>query len=95
MDPKDIKWLFPQIKLCEKVKIIDEPVKVALEPDRSVFVEAHEPLTRSDGSKKDMMVPQQLSWWLDEFDISDVKARAVILSQNGVPTEVVAPSYVN
>lgn len=95
MDPKDIKWLFPQIKLGEKVKIIDEPVKVALEPDRSVFVEAHEPLTRSDGSKKDMVVPQQLSWWLDEFDISDVKARAVILSQNGVPTEVVAPSYVN
>lgn len=52
MDPKDIDWLFPKVNLGEKVRVINEPIKVALEPDRSVFVEAHEPLTRSDGSKK-------------------------------------------
>ncbi|MGT0149439.1 hypothetical protein ACT691_06140 [Vibrio metschnikovii] len=33
------------------MRIIDEPIKVTLEPDRSVYLEAHtpEPLTRSDG----------------------------------------------
>ncbi|MCG6442110.1 peptidase, partial [Vibrio parahaemolyticus] len=68
-------------------------VKVALEPDRSVFVEAHEPLTRSDGSKKDLALPIELSWWMQEFNQSDAKARAVILAQNGVPVEVVGPDF--
>ncbi|MCG9595243.1 L,D-transpeptidase family protein [Vibrio sp. Isolate25] len=92
MDPKDIDWLFPKVKLGEKVRVINEPVKIALEPDRSVFLEAHEPLTRSDGSKKDLTIPQELRWWLEEFDLSDAKARAAILAQNGVPVEVVSPS---
>ncbi|WP_165313258.1 L,D-transpeptidase family protein [Vibrio ziniensis] len=91
MEPKDIEWLFHQVEKGEKVRIIDEPVKVALEPDRSVFVEAHEPLTRSNGSKKELALPVELKWWLEEFDKSEVKAKAVILAQNGVPLEVVAP----
>ncbi|XAW87713.1 L,D-transpeptidase family protein [Vibrio sp. CDRSL-10 TSBA] len=91
MEPKDIEWLFQQVDRGEKVRVIDEPVKVALEPDRSVFVEAHEPLTRSDGSKKSLAIPMELKWWMDEFNKSDTKARAVILAQNGVPVEVVAP----
>ncbi|WGV98456.1 L,D-transpeptidase family protein [Vibrio sp. YMD68] len=89
MDPKDIEWLFNQVSTGVPVKIIDEPIKIALEPDRSVFLEAHEPLTRNDGSKKALLLPQQLTWWLDEFKISDGKARAAILAQNGVPIEVV------
>ena len=95
MDPKDIDWLFPKVNLGEKVRVINEPIKVALEPDRSVFVEAHEPLTRSDGSKKALVLPKELRWWLDEFDLSDVKAKAVILAQNGVPVEVVSPDFID
>ncbi|MEI8673647.1 L,D-transpeptidase family protein [Vibrio sp. SA48] len=93
MDPKDIEWLFNQAQRGEKVRVIDEPIKVALEPDRSVFLEAHEPLTRSNGSKKALVIPQELSWWLEEFGQSDAKARAVILAQNGVPVEIVAPDF--
>lgn len=91
MDPKDIEWLFPNVKRGEKVRIIDEPVKMSLEPDRSVFVEAHEPLTRSDGSKKAMDIPLELSWWLEEFSHSDSKVKATIAAQNGFPVEVTAP----
>lgn len=94
MEPKDIEWLFPQVKLGEKVTVINEPIKVALEPDRSVFLEAHEPLTRSDGIKQNLAIPQELTWWLEEFEQSDVKARAAILAQNGVPVEIVAPSFI-
>ncbi|MDN3612085.1 L,D-transpeptidase family protein [Vibrio ostreicida] len=91
MDPEDIDWLFPRVKRGEKVRVINQPVKVALEPDRSVFLEAHEPLTRSDGSQIDLEIPQALKWWLDEFNFSDSKARAAILAENGVPIEVVSP----
>lgn len=92
MEPKDIAWLFAQVELGEQVKVINEPIKVALEPDRSVFLEAHEPLTRSDGVKEELVMPIELSWWLDEFEQSDSKARAAIWAQNGVPVEIVAPS---
>lgn len=88
MEPKDIEWLFEKVNRGEKVTIINEPIKVALEPDRSVFVEAHEPLTRSDGSKKPLTIPIELKWWLDEADLSNSKAKSVIFAQNGVPVEI-------
>jgi len=93
MEPKDIKWLFEHSVVGEKVTVIDEPVKMTLEPDRSVFVEAHEPLTRSNGSKKILRIPQELRWWLDEFHIPDDKVKAVILAQNGVPVEIANPEF--
>ncbi len=88
MNPADIDWLFHQVSVGEKVQVINEPVKMSLEPDRVVFLEAHEPLTRSDGSKKVLSVPQTLTWWLDEHELSDEIAKAVIISKNGIPTEV-------
>lgn len=93
MNPEDISWLFAQVNLGERVTVINEPIKVALEPDRSVFIEAHEPLTRSDGSKKILELPQELQWWLQASQQSDTKAKAVILAQNGVPVEIVPPTF--
>ncbi|EKO3564652.1 L,D-transpeptidase family protein [Vibrio metschnikovii] len=92
MDPKDIEWLFHQVDRGVKVRIIDEPIKVTLEPDRSVYLEAHEPLTRSDGSKKSLDLPVELTWWLSASHQSDARARAAIAAQNGFPVQVVAPS---
>lgn len=92
MEPKDIKWLFAQVNKGEKVKVINQPIKVTLEPDRSVFVEAHEPLTRSDGTQQALVMPIELNWWLEAFELSDSKAKAVILAQNGVPVEIAAPT---
>ncbi|ODS05255.1 putative L,D-transpeptidase YcfS [Vibrio scophthalmi] len=91
MSPQDIEWLFGQVDLGEKVTVINAPVKISLEPDRSVYIEAHEPLTRSDGSKTVLGIPQELTWWLQAMDQPEAKARAVILAQNGVPVEIVAP----
>ncbi len=91
MDPTDIQWLFEQVGGGEKVTIINQPVKVALEPDRSVFIEAHEPLTRSNGKQDELELPKELGGWLSEFGIKDVRAKAVITAQNGVPVEITAP----
>ncbi|MEZ8104835.1 L,D-transpeptidase family protein [Vibrio cortegadensis] len=92
MEPQDIKWLFEKVSKGEKVKVINQPIKIALEPDRSVFVEAHEPLTRSDGTQQPLTLPIELNWWLEEFQLSDSKAKAVILAQNGLPVEIAAPT---
>lgn len=90
MEPKDIDWLFHHVERGTKVQIINRPVKVSLEPDRTVFVEAHEPLTRSDGKKESLQVPEELSWWLDEYQLDSQLAKATILTQTGIPKMIAA-----
>ncbi|MCA3901566.1 L,D-transpeptidase family protein [Vibrio vulnificus] len=93
MEPKDIEWLFSQVDKGQRVKIINQPVKVSLEPGRIVYLEAHEPLTRSNGVQDELVVPIELDWWLSELNLNDSKAKAVIAAQNGVPVEVAAPGF--
>ena len=88
MNPADIDWLFHQVKTGLKVKIINDPVKFSVEPDQVVYIEAHEPLTRSNGVKEALTIPQELSWTLEELGQSAVKARAAVYAQNGIPLEV-------
>ncbi len=91
MEPKDIKWLFHHVQKGEKVKVINQPIKVSLEPDRTVFLEVHEPLTRSNGVQEKLVIPNELQWWLEEFHLDDSLAKAVITAQNGTPVAIAAP----
>jgi len=91
MEPKDIEWLFGQAVKGEKVRVINQPIKMTLEPDRSVFIEVHEPLTNSQGVQEQLVLPVELEWWMDEFNISDSKAKAAVQVQNGVPIEIATP----
>jgi len=91
MEPKDIDWLFHQVSRKEKVRVVNTPVKMTLEPDSSVFMEVHEPLTRSNGEKKTLAVPKNLEGWMDEFGMSKNKAKAAILVQSGIPIEIAGP----
>ncbi|EML9043953.1 L,D-transpeptidase [Enterobacter cloacae] len=43
----DIKYLFDNVSPGTRVQLIDQPVKVTTEPDRSRWVEVHEPLSRN------------------------------------------------
>jgi L,D-transpeptidase YcfS len=93
MEPKDIEWLFQRVSRKVKVRVVNTPIKLTLEPDSSVFMEVHEPLTRSNGDKKPLIIPQGLTEWMEEFELSKTKAKAAILVQSGVPLEIVEPSY--
>jgi len=93
MEPKDIEWLFYQVVRKERVRVVNIPVKMSLEPDSSVFMEVHEPLTRSNGEKKKLMMPPALEGWMDEFHLPKRKAKAAILVQSGVPIEIVEPDF--
>ncbi len=88
MEPPAIEWLFQQVQRKDKVRVVNIPIKVSLEPDRSVFMEVHEPLTKSNGEQEMLSMPQELEWWMTEFDVSMVKAKAAILVQSGVPIEI-------
>lgn len=93
MEPKDIEWLFSKVSRKEKVRVVNKPIKLTFEPDSSIFMEVHEPLTRGDGIKKTLTLPEELEWWMDEFKVPKSRARAAIRVQSGVPIEIVEPSF--
>jgi L,D-transpeptidase YcfS len=92
MEPPHIEWLFNQAERGEKVRVVNIPIKIALEPDRSVFIEVHEPLTDSQGGKQHLTMPQELEWWMSEFGYPLAKAKAAVTVQSGVPIEIAGPN---
>ncbi|ATA21992.1 L,D-transpeptidase YcfS [Gibbsiella quercinecans] len=46
--PEDIEALFNHVPQGTRVQIINEPVKVAVEPDGKRYVEVHQPLSRTE-----------------------------------------------
>ncbi len=91
LDPKNIDWLFHQVKKHERVRVVNRPIKFSLEADRSMFLEVHEPLTDSKGHKRDLTLPKEIVWWMSEFGFSMAKARAPIQVENGMPIEIATP----
>lgn len=91
MNPWDVEWLFHQVSRGTKVRIINQPVKQAIEADGSVYVEVHEPLSRDEdqmGEHKRVSAPDQL---LAEV-AGDVRARQLLdealMNQVGLPVQL-------
>lgn len=93
MEPSDIEWLFDKVKRRTRVEIVNQPIKMAVEPDHSVFVESHEPLTARNGSKQSFDWPLELQIWLDTYQEAYSMVNGVIQIQTGMPTMVYDASY--
>jgi lipoprotein-anchoring transpeptidase ErfK/SrfK len=52
MIPQDIAWLFSQVTINDPVRIINQPIKTATEPNGENILEVHSPLTTVKGKKK-------------------------------------------
>ncbi|MPW36314.1 MULTISPECIES: L,D-transpeptidase family protein [Vibrio] len=93
MEPEDIKWLFERVGRGTRVQIVNQPIKMAVEPDSSVFIESHEPLTARDGMKQTFDWPLELQVWLDNDGLENYaetysKVTGVIQIQTGMPIMV-------
>ncbi|SET36815.1 L,D-transpeptidase family protein [Thorsellia anophelis] len=56
--PNDIKTLFQSVDKGTRVQILDDAIKVTVEPDGRRYVEVHEPLTQHEGQdSKTMPIP--------------------------------------
>nr|WP_237334527.1 L,D-transpeptidase family protein [Vibrio breoganii] len=93
MEPSDIEWLFAQVERRTRVEIVNQPIKMAVEPDHSVFVESHEPLTARNGSKQSFDWPLELQIWLDTYQEAYSRVNGVIQIQTGMPTMVYDGSF--
>ncbi|ODA33811.1 peptidase [Veronia pacifica] len=91
MRPEDIVWLYDKARVGETVKIINQAVKISVEPDGAVFVEAHRPLSRTKEDKDKRLVSRPdelLTEWLGENSLHSIRYRATLSVQSGIPVEV-------
>ena len=52
----DIEWLFNNVPLKTKVRVINQPVKMSYEKDGKQFIEIHEPLSDSEAVKSSIIL---------------------------------------
>lgn len=91
MRPDDIIWLFNKVQLNDKVSIINEPVKISVEPDGATFIEVHRPLSINEeqANKRIVTLPDPLVFnWLKQHDMKVSRYRAALAIQSGLPTEI-------
>jgi len=89
----DIEWLFNTVKEGERVQIIDQPVKIALESDGSRWIEVHEPLSRNraefeSSTKVPLPMMQTLQKMAAETSIDSHTFNEALLRRSGMPVRV-------
>ncbi|MDO6499072.1 L,D-transpeptidase family protein [Photobacterium sanguinicancri] len=91
MNPWDIEWLFPQIPKGTKVQIIDQALKQTQEPDGSLYVEVHQPLSKTEsqlGQDKKVKADEELLLTIANDDRAYSRLNAALNLQMGIPVEI-------
>ncbi len=89
--PQNISWLFKQVKVGEKVRIINQAVKTSLEPDGTFYVEAHRPLSRDIEEAESRILTQPDPSVLKKLEGNKNaidRYLSVLAIQSGLPTEI-------
>ena len=89
----DIKYLFDNVPVGTRVQLIDQPVKVTVEPDGQRWLEVHEPLSRNRAEfESDKKVPLPMTPALRNVTQgSDVDAgvvSAALTRRSGIPVPI-------
>lgn len=91
MRPDDIIWLYNKVNLNEKVHVVDQPVKISVEPDGAVFIEVHRPLSRDEDEADKRIITlldPSVFDWLEKNGMNVSRYRAALAVQSGLPTEI-------
>ncbi|MGB5446892.1 MAG: L,D-transpeptidase family protein [Psychromonas sp.] len=89
LNNEDIEWLFNQVPVKTNVRIMNEPIKVAIEPNGKKILEVHAPISRSENDNE-----ISLHWTDDivkfnnqEF-VDDEQVTQALLLHQGMPVNI-------
>lgn len=89
--PDDIEALFRSVPGGTRVQIVNQPLKVSVEPDGKRYVEVHQPLSRSERDDPQVL-PIVLNGRLSTFAASPLTERAAfdgaMARRSGMPVLV-------
>lgn len=89
--PDDIESLFKMVPLGTQVRVINQPVKVAIEPDGRRWLEVHSPLSRTE-EEMEQGVPLVLTPEVEQFiaapEVEQSAVAATMALKNGLPKPI-------
>ena len=89
--PDDIEALFKIVPIGTPVRVINQPVKVAIEPDGRRWLEVHSPLSRTE-EELENGAPLVLSPAIEHFiaapEVAQDEVSAALDSKNGLPRPI-------
>lgn len=89
MNPEDIEWLFAQVNINEEVRIINHPIKVAIEPNGETILEVHSPLSgNEDETEYALDKLDEIIKFRDKENINNNQVKEALLLKLGLPVNV-------
>ncbi len=91
MNADDIKALFSQVRAGTPVRIINQPVKFAVEPDGKRYVEVHRPLSQTEGENTRTIsysLPAAFQAFSDDKAVDDLQLKKALSRRAGYPVVV-------
>jgi L,D-transpeptidase YnhG len=91
MNAADIQALFSQVKSGTPVRIINQPVKFAVEPDGRRYLEVHRPLTSDEGSNAQTMdytLPVEFHQFAEDKTVDETQLRRALARRAGYPVVI-------
>ncbi|WKE66504.1 L,D-transpeptidase family protein [Gallaecimonas kandeliae] len=86
--PDNIEELFQMVPVGTPVRIVNQPVKTALEPDGTLYLEVHQPLTRGGSAPDLLQLSQSQQKWLSANFADEDRVRQALLAKSGLPLAV-------
>ncbi|EPV8452636.1 L,D-transpeptidase LdtE [Klebsiella michiganensis] len=93
MNAADIQSLFNQVKSGTPVRIINQPVKFAVEPDGKRYIEVHRPLTPDEASNAQTMaytLPAEFHQFSGDKAVDEAQLKRALTRRAGYPVVVSA-----
>ena len=91
LNPEDIAWLFEQVAINEKVRIINQPIKIAAEPNGEKMLEVHSPLSTSKEQSKseyNLNKLNEITKFIKQNEIDHHEVKRALLLHQGIPVNV-------
>lgn len=90
---EDIEWLFKNVPVGTKVQFIDQPVKASIESDGSIYLEAHNPLSKTheefySNKKLPIILPPYVIKILKNKSIDQNKVDLILKERLGIPIKI-------
>ncbi|MGG5827635.1 L,D-transpeptidase family protein [Aeromonas salmonicida] len=89
--PDDIEALFKLVPVGTTVRVINQPVKTAIEPDGNHWLEVHSPLSRTELELEQgapLILSPEVEAFIAASEIDGDKVAAVLNNKNGIPRPV-------
>ncbi|MCD1126581.1 L,D-transpeptidase family protein [Jinshanibacter sp. LJY008] len=86
--PNDIEELFNTVPVGTRVQVVNEPIKVTVEPDGSRYVEIHQPLSKSendDPQTKPIEINSTIATFINNPSTDSSRVNAEIERRSGLP----------